>query len=905
MKDRTLHPLPWILAIALCCPLSLWADGVQTGTVDGIVRDNAGVGVPGATVTLGGDRGDMAAITDAEGGFRFLLVAPGSYRLTADLEGMGTAEAAVQVESGSRRTLDMTLIAATEETITVVSNAVRIDRYAVGSQTSLEADVAEQLSFKGRNYQASMEVLPGVVHDATSRFQGDIKFAVNGGQDVEMAGFVDGVDISFMRFGGSPRAMLPSSSLEEVRLEDAGFGAEYGRVVGGVTNAVIKSGTNDFHGQALVIPQSQKWKATSDVAPGHPRSSDVDNSYEANLGGYLKRDKAWFFAAHSKQNTNALDILGDGSFEDISFKANVATLKLSFQPNQRHYFTVTGVDSPIDKNHANVSTGDQFAVCKCDLPGEFFSATWSASLSSSSFLELKIASQENTVNRGIIRSRTLSPGADSHTPLGNNFSYEDRGSRVRYNTIGHPAGQGYITIPREQANVSIGTFRGNHQFKFGADYQDFSIEAVNEIGHRFYGIGYAPNLPGGFARPQFLNVFDPPSPTVNADEIFSVYADDRVAASDQWNIYYGLRLDSQKQNNDVGTKINDWSEVAPRLAANYDIRRDGTLVFKLNAGRYYQILQGDLVTREFSTLPNGRNLYNQYNWNPASQRYDRFARRATPANPNAVQAVNPYHKDEFTVGIAAQFGDIWLFEATGITWELNDLYLATHQYDDAGRIFREVRNRPDAFREYEGLRLTLRRAMRNDWTMQANYTWSNNNGNNFGRNDNAVIYDDDLGEGLGGVELGTGATDATVVFREGHGFLDRTHNLNVLALRNFVLGRHNISVGGYYGFRSGERWGRRQATRLVHPVTGARINTSSYREPRDVNQLEDTHTVNLTGMWDFPLGGRIHGRVGLELVNITNAQEIIGINRANGRQLPGTAALQSPREYRIHVGIRF
>ncbi|MCY3928243.1 MAG: carboxypeptidase regulatory-like domain-containing protein [Acidobacteria bacterium] len=905
MKDRLLRPWPAILAIAVCCPLSLWADGVQTGTVDGVVRDNAGAGVPGATVTLGGDRGDMTAITDAEGVFRFLLVAPGSYRLTVNLEGMGTAEAAVLVESGGRRTLDMTLISATEETITVVSDAVTVDRYAVGLSASLEAEVAEQLSFKGRNYQSSMETLPGVVHDAVSRFQGDIKFAVNGGQDVEMSGFVDGVDISFMRFGGSPRALLPSSSLEEVRLEDAGFGAEYGRVVGGITNAVIKTGTNDFHGQAMWIPQSQKWKATSDVSPGHPRSSTVENSYEANLGGYLKRDKAWFFAAHSKQNTNSLDILADGSFEDISFKANVATLKLSFQPNERHYFTLTGVDSPVDKNHANVSTGDQFAVCKCDLPGEFFSGTWSATLGSSSFLEFKIASQENTVDRGAIGSRTLSPGADSHSPLGNNFSYEDRGSRVRYNTIGHAAGEGYITIPRDQANASVSMFRGDHQFRFGADYQDIAIEALNVIDHRFYGIGYDPNLPGGFMRPQYLNVYDDPSPNTNTDEILSVYADDRVAATDKWNIYLGLRMDTQKQNNDVGTKINDWTKVAPRFAANYDFRRDGSLVLKVNAGRYYQILQGDLVTREFSTLPNGRNLFNQYNWNPATLRYDRFARRGTPANPNAVQPVDPYYKDEFTVGIAAQFAEIWLFEATGITWELNDLYLATHQYDDAGRIFREVRNRPDAFREYEGLRLTLRRAMRDDWTMQANYTWSNNNGNNFGRNDNTVLFDDDLGEGLGGIELGTGATDATLVFREGRGFLDRTHNLNVIALRSFVLGSHTISLGGYYGFRSGERWGLRRPTRLVHPVTGARINTSSYREPRDTNQLEDTHTVNLTGIWDFPLGGRINGRVGVELVNITNEQEIIGINRANGRQFPGTAAFQSPREVRLQAGIRF
>ncbi len=905
MKDRRSHPWPWILAVVLCCPLTLWADGVQTGTVDGVVRDNAGAQVPGATVTLSGDRGDMTVITDAEGAFRFLLVAPGSYRVSANLEGMGMSEAAVQVEAGGRRTLDMTLISATEETITVVSDAVTVDKYAVGLSASLEAELAEQLSFKGRNYQSSIEALPGVVHDAVSRFQGDLKFAVNGGQDVETAGFVDGVDISFMRFGGSPRAMLPSSSLEEVKLEDAGFGTEFGRVVGGVTNAVIKTGTNEFHGLGLWIPQSQKWKATSDVAPGHPRSSDIENSYEANIGGYLRRDKAWFFAAHSKQNTNSLDILADRTLTDISFKAEVATLKLSFQPSERHYFTLTGVDSPIAKNHANFSTGDQYAICKCDLPGEFFAGTWGATIGSASFLEFKIASQENTVLRGVAVRRTPAAGADSHSPLGNSFSYEDRGSRIRYNAIGQAAGEGHVTIPREQANVAFSTFRGDHQFKFGVDYQDIETEFLNVIGHRFFGIGYNPNLPGGFARPQFLNVYDDAAPTTNTDKILSVYADDRFAASDRWNLYYGLRLDSQTQNNDVGIEINDWTNVAPRLAANYDFRNDGRLVLKMNLGRYYQTIMADLITREFGTLPNGRNLFNQYNWNPATQRYDRFARRGTPANPNEVQPVDPYYKDEFTLGIAAQMGEVWLFEATGIFWELDDLYLATHQFDAAGRIFREVRNRDDAFREYEGLRLTLRRGMRNNWTMQANYTWSNSNGNNFGRNDNVVLFDDDLGEGLGGIELGTGATNATTVFREGRGFMDRTHNLNVVALRNVVLGRHNISLGVYYGFRSGERWGLRRPTRLRHPVSGATINTSAYREPRDTNQLEDTHTLNLTGMWDFPLGGGINGRFGVELVNITNEQEIIGINRANGRQIPGTAALQSPREVRLQAGIRF
>ena len=150
-----------------------------------------------------------------------------------------------------------------------------------------------------------------------------------------------------------------------------------------------------------------------------------------------------------------------------------------------------------------------------------------------------------------------------------------------------------------------------------------------------------------------------------------------------------------------------------------------------------------------------------------------------------------------------------------------------------------------------------------------------------------MLHNDDLFEALGGVEVGTGRTDATIINREGRGPFDRTHILNLTGVKNFTLGNHKIGVGGYFAFRSGERWAQRLATQIAHPVSTQRISTTTYRVPRDSEQLEDTYSLNLTGTWTFPIKGRFAGRVGIEAVNVTNEQEVIGINRANGQPLPG------------------
>ncbi len=448
-------------------------------------------------------------------------------------------------------------------------------------------------------------------------------------------------------------------------------------------------------------------------------------------------------------------------------------------------------------------------------------------------------------------------------------------------------------------------FRGSNEIKFGIDYQDIEMTSFNKIDQRFNGRGFNTVLPGGFAVPSFKDVFDPADPFTTTTDVASAYAQDRLDVGDRWSVHFGLRLDSQTADNDAGEEAVSWTKVAPRFGAVYDLKGDGHLLLKASAGRYYQIIPQVLIDNEFARQPTGLNIFNRFGWNPVSQRYDIFQRRSITALDTELQEIDPYFKDEVTVGTQWQFSDAWVFEAQAIWWELSDLLWASDQFDAAGAVYRDVRNWDAGFRDYLGLRLEINRAFRRGWTLRTNYTLSRNEGNNFGRNDNSFTLDDDLFEGLGGIEVGTGATDATSVFRDGRGFLDRTHNLNVVALKQFTVGEQVFAIGGYLAFRSGEPWGLRRTTQVVHPQSGQSIRTTSYRQPRDAIELENTIRLSLTGSWNFPIKGRVEGRLAIEVVNLNNEQELIGINRANSRPIPGIAAYQLPREIRGQIGIQF
>src|SRR4029450_12631367 len=104
---------------------------------------------------------------------------------------------------------------------------------------------------------------------------------------------------------------------------------------------------------------------------------------------------------------------------------------------------------------------------------------------------------------------------------------------------------------------------------------------------------------------------------------------------------------------------------------------------------------------------------------------------------------------------------------------------------------------------------------------------------------------------------------------------DRKHVLNLMGLKRWDLGSHDVALSAYYFFRSGERWGLRPNTTLRHPVSNQSITTTTYREPRDAQKMEDIFNLNLAADWTFPIKGSVRGSLGAEVANVTDEQEIV------------------------------
>ena len=291
------------------------ADGPETGVVSGRVTNAQGETLPGATVRIEGDRGAQDTTTDENGGFRFALLVPGSYTLTGSLDSFSEAATTVTVTAGGKVDYDLVLKLETAEEITVTSEAPMVDKFNVTAGATLTSDIGAEAAGTTRTYYGVINMLPGVTSDADSRDISEMRPSVNGGHSMDQAVYIDGVDTTFSRGGGS-RVILPTTATTEVTMEAGGAGAEYGRAVGSSTNIIVKSGTNQFHGEALGLFADQGWYGeyedhpeleTLEVGPA-PRDffkrSDEEkeatsDSVELSFGGPIAKDRAWFFVAYT------------------------------------------------------------------------------------------------------------------------------------------------------------------------------------------------------------------------------------------------------------------------------------------------------------------------------------------------------------------------------------------------------------------------------------------------------------------------------------------------------------------------------------------------------------------------------------------------------------------------------
>ncbi|HXJ15808.1 MAG TPA: carboxypeptidase regulatory-like domain-containing protein, partial [Candidatus Polarisedimenticolia bacterium] len=296
------------IAISFTCTSSIFAQAIAVAQLNGTVTDPSGGVVAGAQITVRntGTNVSYTATSNDRGFYAIPNLPPGEYELTASFTGFANyRQTGIVLTVGQSATVDIGLqVAAAGEKVVVTSEAPVIEPTKTEISQVVGSQQIQSLPISGRLFTDFALLTPGVATSRTSLGTTITEFEVTQISFGGMRSFsneitVDGADF-VNELTGVQRATPPQDSVQEFRVVNNSFGAEYGRTAGGIVNIVTKSGTNDLHGSIYDYFQNnvtnarsvlQKPALQSTVLPNQLRH----NQFGATLGGPIVKDKTFFF----------------------------------------------------------------------------------------------------------------------------------------------------------------------------------------------------------------------------------------------------------------------------------------------------------------------------------------------------------------------------------------------------------------------------------------------------------------------------------------------------------------------------------------------------------------------------------------------------------------------------------
>src|SRR5689334_6941186 len=297
-----------------------FAQSTTTGAIGGVVTNPNKEVVPGAAVTVKniGTNKEDSATTDDTGRFKVANLQPGNYAVTVNSSGFSpVTQENVVVEIGRETNLEVALsLGPVTGTVDVSAEAPVINTTQQDFSSNINQTSINELPINGRRWSNFALLTPGAVPDGTF---GLISF--RGISGLLNNNTIDGGDNNqafFAEERGRTRISysISQAAIREFQVNTSSYSAEYGRAAGGVTNAVTKSGTNQFHGDAFFYDRDNRLGARNplavnsvQVAPGvfdnvGIKPVDVRYQFGGTIGGPIVKDKAFFFFSYDQQRRN-------------------------------------------------------------------------------------------------------------------------------------------------------------------------------------------------------------------------------------------------------------------------------------------------------------------------------------------------------------------------------------------------------------------------------------------------------------------------------------------------------------------------------------------------------------------------------------------------------------------------
>ncbi len=585
-----------------------------TGSIGGVVTDDSGAALPGASVTLtgAGYPAGTQAFTNDKGRFRFPAVPPGDYSLRVSLESFQTVEVKqfrVALEEALSFEVTLPLSDVVEETITVTAEAPMFSMTSSDTSATISGMMIEKLAI-GQDFTDLVSQAAGA-QDEDDVLGG---ISIDGSSGAENRFVVDGVDTTNLQEGTSQQTVM-SEFLEEVQVKQGGYMAEFGGSTGGVINAVTKQGGNDFTGDVhfFMSPES----GFGDDRPELRRNPETQNAEEARvsvddrertqpgftLGGPILKDRMWFFAGYSPSKVDITRTLTyedgstvsfDRSTENDYITGNISgtvgklyyRLGANFDDSERENLMPTrdalGSDDPEDYAEDRSSPSESYNLSFNYAP----SANALASARGGHY-------QYDTQDSGFFTGTWWGPSTSSAGTMCDRFPTEcdpsqdpGLGSATPNNT-----GTVFDYFERDYAQVD-GTFffdaGGDHELKVGALFEEYANEVLDGYSNTrilFYIDRSRTNLEGDRVRGPYGNyrVLQIATQGEISSENTGLFLQDTWQVNDRLTLNLGVRAEEEKipsyaaQSNIPKTAIQfDFDDkIAPRLGFAYDVRGDG------------------------------------------------------------------------------------------------------------------------------------------------------------------------------------------------------------------------------------------------------------------------------------------------------------------------------------------
>lgn len=317
----------------------------------GVVSDPAGAPLVGVAITARNEASGISrtTVSATNGTYAINGLKPGSYTVSFALEGFRTVDqTGIQLRVGQETRLNASLeLGTVEEAITVAGEAPMIESSSKEIGGTLTAQEFEELPTQNRSFALFAALLPGVQPAPSTESTSSDTLFVNGQDDNNNSFNVDGAndddDVIGARAGAQVRT--PIEAIQEFQILTTQFDAEFGRSLGGVLNAITKSGGNAFSGTAFGYFQRSDWNQKDFFARRNdlPKPDSTYRSLGFVLGGPIVHDKLHFFVSYEDDNDQAGIVRSFVTRPELNFsttednKIENVLGKLDYQPTSNHH----------------------------------------------------------------------------------------------------------------------------------------------------------------------------------------------------------------------------------------------------------------------------------------------------------------------------------------------------------------------------------------------------------------------------------------------------------------------------------------------------------------------------------------------------------------------------------------